>query len=606
MFQSYENICDPTTAKERVRLLRAELKKRKVDGFWVPHTDEHQSEYIPPHAERLFWLTGFSGSAGGAIILGAKAAIFTDGRYTLQVREQVDGGVFEIRHLIEEPPLKWLQNNLKKGQRLGFDPNLHSLNSAEALRRLCGEAGAKLVALMPNPIDAIWHDQPDRPKSKVIPHPLKYAGKSTDKKLGQIREILKDQGQDAFILTLADSLCWTFNIRAKDVAHTPVALGYAIIKTRGKAEIFIDLEKIPARTRSYLEKFATLRSPNRLYGALDKLGNAKKAVRLDPGATPFAIANRLKQAGAILKKADDPVINLKAVKNSAEISGARSAHLRDGIAYCQFLAWLDTHPTPSKLTEICVAKKLEEFRAATGELRDISFDTISGFAANGAIVHYRVTEASNLSFKKGTLYLIDSGAQYRDGTTDITRTIAIGRPSAKMCRHFTLVLKGHIALANAVFPGGTTGSHLDALARASLWRDGLDFDHGTGHGVGSYLSVHEGPQRISKALSTVSLKPGMILSNEPGYYKTGHYGIRIENLILVTRLEKIPGGDRSMYGFETLSWAPIDRNLIDKKLLNSMELIWLNGYHKQVYRKISPELAGKEKSWLKQACAPIR
>jgi Xaa-Pro aminopeptidase len=606
MFQTYEDICDPSKAKKRVALLRAELKKQKLDGFWVPHTDEHQSEYLPPHAERLFWLTGFSGSAGTAIVLANKAAVFTDGRYTIQVREQVDARVFNIQHLIDQPPLKWLEKNLKKGQRLGFDPHLHSHTSAQALKQICEKQGARLIALKRNPIDTIWLDQPARPCGKVVPHPLKFAGEPAIKKLQQIAGILKQDKQDAFILTLADSLCWAFNIRGRDVAHTPVVLGHAIIKARGRHEIFIESAKLSSRTRSYIDKIATLKNPDRLNAVLERLGKNKKNVRLDPHTTSFAIYDRLKQAGACVINAQDPVINLKAIKNKTEIEGARSAHIRDAVAYCRFLNWLEEQKNPRLLSEISVAKKLEAFRTESGELRDISFDTISAFGPNGAICHYRVTQASNLRFKKGALFLIDSGAQYRDGTTDITRTIAIGRASAEMRRNFTLVLKGHIALAQAVFPQGISGSNLDVLARSPLWQQGLDFDHGTGHGVGSYLSVHEGPQRIAKTPSPVSLKPGMILSNEPGYYKDGEYGIRIENLVLVTTLDKKPGAEHQMLGFETLSWAPIDRTLVNRKMLSPTELKWFNQYHGQVYARISPLLGRAEKTWLKRACAPIR
>jgi len=605
MFQTYEDICDPSKAKSRIADLRTELKKQKIDVFWVPHTDEHQSEYLPPHAERLYWLTGFSGSAGVAIVTKDKAAIFTDGRYTIQIHEQVDEAIFSIQHLIEQPPLKWLEKHLKEGQRLGFDPHLHSQASADRLKKICDKKNARLIAVKHNPIDVIWSDQPARPCGKVIPHPLKYAGEPADKKLKQIAGILKSNGQDAFILTLADSLCWAFNIRGSDVAHTPVVLGYAIIKARGKPEIYLDPAKVSTRTKAYLEKIAILKPADRLNAALDKLGQDKKTIRLDPQATSYAIADRLKQAGAILVKGEDPIINLKAIKNKTEIEGARTAHIRDATAYCRFLMWLDSQKNISTLTEISVAQKLEEFRCETGELRDISFDTISAFGPNGAICHYRVTEASNLTFKKNTLYLIDSGAQYRDGTTDITRTIAIGRANAEMRKNFTLVLKGHIALAQAVFPPGTTGSNLDVLARSPLWQQGLDFDHGTGHGVGSYLSVHEGPQRISKVPNPVGLQPGMILSNEPGYYKADEYGIRIENLVVVTRLEKIPGSDHDMLGFETLSWAPIDSTLIITKMLNPSELKWLNEYHAKTYAKVSPHLKPAEKKWLKQACARL-
>lgn len=606
MFQSYKDICDPSKARARVASLREELKKQKVDAFWVPHTDEHQSEYLPPHAERLYWLTGFSGSAGVAIVTATKAAVFTDGRYTIQIKEQVDASTFKIQHLIEQPPLKWLAKILKKGQRLGFDPHLHSQSSADALQRVCDKNGARLVALKCNPIDVIWKDQPARPKGKITPHPLKYAGVTAADKLKQIASILKENAQDAFILTLADSLCWAFNIRGCDVMHTPVALGFAIIKARGKAEIFLDPAKVSPGTKSYLQKIATLRSADTLDAALDRLGKDKKTIRLDPQVTSFAISNRLKQAGATVINGQDPVIDLKAIKNKTEIKGARSAHIRDAGAYCRFLMWLDGQTNPRQLSEISVAKKLEEFRIQTGKLRDISFDTISGFGPNGAICHYKVTEASNLTFKKNALYLIDSGGQYADGTTDITRTIAIGRASAEMRKNFTLVLKGHIALAQAIFPAGITGSNLDVLARTPLWQQGLDFDHGTGHGVGSYLSVHEGPQRISKAPSTVSLKPGMIVSNEPGYYKAGQYGIRIENIIVVTKLDKIPESEQDMLGFENLSWAPIDRTLVNIKMLNPNELKWLNHYHAQVYAKVSPQLNAKEKAWLKRACAPLR
>jgi len=605
MFQTYEEKGGPAGTPGRIADLRALLKKQRIDAFWVPHTDEHMSEYPPPHAQRLCWLTGFSGSAGLAIVLAKKAAVFSDGRYTIQIAEQVDKSVFSRHHLIDEPPLKWLEKNLKSGQRLGFDPHLHSQSSTVRLRQTCDKIGARLIALKSNPIDAVWSDQPARPAGKITPHPLKYAGEPAARKLAKIAATLKSQGQDVCIVTLGDSLCWAFNIRGHDVARTPVVLGYAIIKARGRPEIFLDPVKVSARTKNYLTKIARLSNADKFNACLERLGKGKKTVRLDVQATSFAIYDRLAKAGAVLVNAEDPIINLKAIKNKTEINGARSAHLTDGVAYCRFLMWLDGQKNLNELSEISVAKKLEAFRAQSGELRDISFDTISAFGPNAAICHYKVSKASNLTFRKNALFLIDSGGQYLNGTTDITRTLAIGRTNAEMRKNFTAVLKGHIALARAVFPAGTTGSHLDVLARAPLWARGLDYDHGTGHGVGSYLNVHEGPQRISKALSQVSLQPGMIISNEPGFYKAGHYGIRIENLVVVIELEMIKGAEQTMFGFETLSWAPIERALINRKMLSSAELEWLNNYHARVFAKISPRLDRAEKAWLKQACARL-
>lgn len=602
MFQTYDDTANPALGAERAKRLRDELKRRGLDGFLIPRADEHQGEYVPPHAERLRWLTGFSGSAGLAIVLRDKAAIFIDGRYTLQVRSQTDINVFEPQHLIEQPPVRWIEEHLPKGAKLAYDPWLHTIDAVARYKAAAEKAGGALVPVDTNPLDAVWTDQPPPPAAPVQPHELKYAGEPASEKLKRVSASL--DGADAAMLTMPDSIAWAFNIRGGDVGHTPLPLSFALIHADGHAELFIDERKIGPDVRAHLGNVVSLRPRDDLAKALSDLGTNKKTVLVDPATCASWINDRLQAAGAKVKRGADPCELPKACKNATEIDGARAAHLRDGRALTRFLAWLGQTAPSGGINEITASKKLEAFRADTGELKDLSFDTISGAGPNGAIVHYRVTQGTNQPLQPGELFLVDSGAQYLDGTTDVTRTVAIGKASAEQRDRFTRVLKGHIGIATARFPEGTSGSQLDVLARMSLWKAGLDYDHGTGHGVGSYLSVHEGPQRISK-LGSVPLRPGMIVSNEPGYYKTGAYGIRIENLLVVTAATMIEGGERPMLGFETLTLAPIDLNCVEASLLTTEEIEWLNAYHARVREALAPDLNAETLAWLKDATRAI-
>lgn len=603
MFQSFETPAGLNNAVDRVKQLRALMAALRVDAVLVPRADEHQGEYVPASAERLRWITGFSGSAGIAVIARQTAALFVDGRYTVQARAQVDTKAFEILQVPQARLSEWLNQKLKPGSVVGFDPRLHTVSEIERLTDALSDRKITLKPLSRNPVDRIWGaDRPAAPAGDVRPHPLKYAGRSAEEKIAALQKGLKAEQQDAVVLTLPDSIAWLFNIRGSDVAHNPVPLAFAIVPVSGKPELFIAREKLGAEARKHLS-FARVSDPASLGDRLARLKTAGKRVRLDPETASWWFARQLGGPRRIVR-GQDPCILPKARKNAVEIKGARAAHLRDGAAIGRFLAWLDREAPGGKLDEITVAKTLEEFRAETQALKDISFDTISGAGPNGAIVHYRVTEATNRKLKPGELYLVDSGGQYLDGTTDITRTIAIGRPTREMCERYTLVLKGHIAIATARFPRGTRGIDLDAFARRALWEKGLDYDHGTGHGIGSYLSVHEGPQSISRRGMT-PLEPGMIISNEPGYYKEGAYGIRLENLVLVTEPETPPGGDREMLAFETLTLAPFDRRLIQADLLTGAELAWLNSYHARVREMIGPELGADDRTWLDAATAPI-
>ncbi len=603
MFQSYEDRRDPAAGAGRVARLRQELDHLGLDGFVVPRADEHQGEYVPACAERLAWLTGFSGSAGVAIVLASRAAIFVDGRYTEQVRGEVDVTVFEICHLVDQPPSRWIERVLEPGMRLGYDPWLHTIEQTERLQRACCRAGAELTPLRDNPIDRLWQDRPPPPTGRVRIHEIQHAGEPAERKLARLGEDIRRAGADAVVLTLPDSIAWAFNIRGSDIPHIPVVLAFAVVRADAGAELFVAPEKLDDEVRDRLRPLAELRPPEDFESALEALGEAGARVLVDAAWTPRRVADVLEGTGATLVRGSDPCQLPKARKNSTEIAGARNAHLRDGAAVTRFLAWLDRQPVES-LDEIAAARALEEFRVATGKLMDISFPSISAFGPNGALPHYRVTETSNRRFASGSLYLIDSGGQYLDGTTDITRTVAIGTPSEEMRDRFTRVLKGNIAISRVRFPNGTTGAQLDTLARIALWEAGLDFDHGTGHGVGSYLSVHEGPQRLSR-LGTTPLEPGMILSNEPGYYKAGAYGIRIENLVLVRADERRAGEERDMLRFEVLTLAPIDSRLVAPELLTDDERAWLDDYHERVRRELSPLLSSAESEWLAQATRPL-
>ena len=587
---------------ERLSRLRAELKRQGVDGFLVPRTDEYQGEYVPASAQRLAWLTGFTGSAGLAIVLTQAASVFVDGRYTLQVETQVDGRLYQRCHISEEPPAAWIAATLKPGEALGYDPRLHTLGEVERYRVAAEKAGGRLAALAENPVDAVWVDRPPPPLAPVVPHALRFAGEAADSKRQRIAAGLAEAKAAAVVLTAPDSIAWLLNIRGGDVPHTPLPLGFAVLHADASVALFVDARKLGPEIAAHLGAAVRIAAPESFGGFLEQLAAEGKAVQADPASAPAWVFDRL---GAAALKGVDPCQLPKACKNPVELQGAIEAHRRDGAALTRFLAWLARHVEAESLREIAVSDRLEAFRREGNLFRDLSFPTISGAGPNGAIVHYQASAATERVLERGSLYLVDSGAQYLDGTTDVTRTIAIGAPSAEMKDRFTRVLKGHIALALARFPKGTTGSQLDALARTALWQAGVDYDHGTGHGVGSYLGVHEGPQRISKLPNTQPLLPGMIVSNEPGYYKTGAYGIRIENLVVVTKLEGLGEGAREIYGFETLTLAPIDRNAIDHSLLEPRERAWLDAYHSRVRTELLPLVDVETASWLTQATAPL-
>ena len=599
-FQSFEDRGARGDGAPRLAALRAELKRRGLDGFIVPRADRYQNEYVPPCAERLAWLTGFTGSAGAAIVLADRAVLFVDGRYTVQAGEEVDSSLFTIEHLVERPPTQWIEDNLPAGTTLGYSPWLHTVDGAERLGKACEAAGGSLVAVADNPIDVCWRDRPAPPLGAVVLHDLRYAGEDAPAKLARVRADMRKLKADALVVSDPQAVCWLFNIRGSDVPHTPVMLAFALVPQEGRPSLYIDGGKLGNDVRPRLEELAEVRAPQNFAGDLAALGKAQRAVRLDPAACPEAIARLIADNGGKIVRGSDPIAPLKAVKNAVEIAGARAAQLRDGVAVTRFLAWFDREAPSGQLTEIDAVEALESFRRDTGLLKDVSFPTIAGAGADGAIVHYRVTRNSNRRIAPGELFLVDSGGQYEDGTTDITRTIAVGTPSAEMRRNFTLVLKGHIAIARAVFPDGTTGAQLDTLARQFLWRAGLDFDHGTGHGVGSYLSVHEGPARISK-LGGAPLKRGMILSNEPGYYHAGAYGIRIENLVLVAEAAPVAEAEKPLNAFETLTLAPIDVRLIEPRLLSADEIVWLAAYHARVRETLAPFLDAATRDWLAAA-----
>lgn len=599
-YQSFEEQANPSMGAGRVAAFRAELARLSLDGFLVPRADAHQNEYIPPCEERLAWLSGFTGSAGLAIVLLERAAIFVDGRYALAIKNQVDLAIFAIEELTGSGPQKWLQSNLKRGMRLGYDSWLHTPSQLGRFRQAAEAAGAELAAVEPNPIDAIWHDKPLPPLGKITLHGRRFAGETAKRKLARAEAALG--GNDALLVSDPHAAAWVFNIRGHDVAHTPLPLCYALIQKDARPRLYADRRKFDTHTRDALSALADIEEPGGLTRDLEMLGREGKRLLLDSETVPEKLANLFKDAGGVYQLGADPIAAMKACKNAVELAGARSAQLRDGAALVRFLHWFSVHAPGGRLTEIDAAEALETFRLGTQKLKDISFPTISAAGANAAIPHYRVTVNTNARIRKG-IFLIDSGGQYEDGTTDVTRTLAVGRPTALMRDRFTRVLKGHIAIARAVFPKGTTGAQIDALARLSLWRAGLDFDHGTGHGVGSYLSVHEGPQRISK-LGAAVLEPGMILSNEPGYYRAGHWGIRIENLIVVER-RVIAGQEREMLGFDTLTLAPIDLALIEPKLLEEEEIAWLNAYHARVRQQILPLAGPGVRRWLRAATEPL-
>jgi Xaa-Pro aminopeptidase len=609
MFQSFDVTSTPEFGRERADALRASFDALGIDGFLVPRADEYQGEYVPASAERLSWLTGFTGSAGVALVMRGQAVVFVDGRYVTQLAEQVDGSVFTGGDLVGEPPHLWLQNHAPKGFRLGIDPWLHTGAEVRRLEKALAGLGGALVLLPHNPLDKTWTDRPAEPLGRVTIQAIDQAGELAKEKLVTMAEATAKAGADVLAVTDPSSIAWIFNIRGSDVPHTPHPLARAIIPADGRPLLFLDKRKTGIEPEAYLTQLADLLPPSQFDEQVAALAAEGKRILIDPDQAPFALAEIIRSKGGTLVEAVDPARLPRACKNAVELQGSARAHLQDGAAMVEFLAWLDS-TTPGSQTEIAVTKKLEDVRRSVGErqqnpLKDVSFDTISGAGAHAAIMHYRVTTASDATIEPGTMFLIDSGAQYINGTTDITRTVAIGAVPEEQKRFFTLVLKGMIAISLAHFPTGTRGCDLDPLARIALWKAGADYAHGTGHGVGSYLSVHEGPQRISR-LSTQELLAGMILSNEPGYYRPGAFGIRIENLIHVLPAAPVEGGDLDMLGFETLTFCPIDRRLIKAELLTGEELRWLNDYHAETRDKLLPLIDDAEiKSWLKKATAPL-
>ncbi|WP_260482753.1 aminopeptidase P family protein [Sphingomicrobium flavum] len=599
-----------STYADRLNALRSQLKSDNLDGFVVPLTDEHMSEYVGSYAQRLAWLTGFDGSAGAAAVLPEEAAIFTDGRYTIQVRNQVDGALYSYEDVPDTSIAEWLGKHASKGARVGFDPWLHTRAWVKQAKRSLEAIGAELVAVERNPIDAVWAGKPQPSKARLEPYSSNLAGRASSDKRSEIASWLKDHGADAAVIAALDSIAWTLNVRGRDVTHTPVALAFLIVNDDASADLFVDGDKVDEELRNFLGDDIRLHERSAFEPFLtDSFGG--KTVAVDPERSVAAIELALEAGGARVLALRDPAVLPKAIKNEAEKQGHREAQYRDGAVISRFLKWLEEEAPKGGQDELSVAAKLYEMREATGELKDLSFDTISGAGPNGALPHYRVNEESNHPLEMNSIYLVDSGGQYMDGTTDITRTVIVGTPTEEMKDRFTRVLKGHIAIATARWPEGITGGRLDSFARQHLWQVGLDYAHGTGHGVGAFLAVHEGPQRISPpggayAGSDEPLRAGMILSNEPGYYKAGEYGIRIENLVLVVEVEGAAAeAGKKLLGFETLTFAPIERRLIDTALLTSEERQWVDDYHAQVVEKIGPRLEGEELDWLEAACAPL-
>ncbi|MDH3241818.1 MAG: aminopeptidase P family protein [Alphaproteobacteria bacterium] len=597
----------PPSPAERLRAVRARLKKSRLDGFIVGLADAHQGEYVPESEARLSWLTGFTGSAGLAVVMADKAALFVDGRYTLQARNQVDTKRFVLHHISRMPPAKWIAANMPKGVRLGFDPWLLTPRDVARFEAAAADAGAKLVPAARNPIDAVWRHRPAAPISPVRPLPKRFTGRSSLDKRQQIAAGLAARGARAAVLSAPDSIAWLLNIRGQDVEFAPLPMAFAVIARDGKVQLAIDPRKMTDAALAHLGRDVKVIAIQDLGPALDRLAKGGRRVEVDPGRIPYWIARRLARGGAVVAEAADPCVAPKAAKNRVELKGIRAAHLRDGAALTRFLAWFDGEAPKGRLTEVQAAAKVDAFRAANDLFQGLSFPTISGSGPNGAIVHYRATAASDRRIRPGDVFLLDSGGQYLDGTTDVTRTMWVGggpAPNAALRDVYTRVLKGNIQLATVRFPAGTSGSQLDVLARRALWDGGFEYDHGTGHGVGHFLNVHEGPQRVSQIPNTVALEPGMVLSDEPGFYKTGAFGIRIETLLAVIPV-KDGVGKRPMRGFETLTLAPIDRRLIDPKLLSEEERHWLNAYHARVAKALTPLLDPATKAWLKRAAKPI-
>ena len=604
MFQSFDDTSDPSLGPARLALVRKAMVSHGLGGYIVPRADEYQGEYVPACAERLKWLTGFSGSAGTCVVLPDKAAVFADGRYTTQARAQCHRDAFEIRQVPKEKMSDWLSANAPKGARIGYDPKLFTPNWLESFETALAPAGLVLTPVATNLVDAAWADRPAPPAGAVVLHTLQHAGVASEQKIKDLQATLTKAGEESLVITLPECIAWLFNIRGSDLRYTPFALSHAIVPASGRAQWFVDARKIGKEVREAVTSVADLLEPSALEQCLKQLGAKAAKVRIDPNTASKHIVDMLSGAGTKISKGADPCLLAKAKKNATELAGARAAHARDAVALCRLLALLDREGMGGKLDEIAVATALEGFRRDTGLLKDLSFDTISAAGPNAALPHYRVNTTTNRKLEPNSVFLIDSGGQYLDGTTDVTRTVAIGDPGREARTRNTLVLKGMISVTLARFPAGTRGQDLDPLARRALWSAGFDFDHGTGHGIGSYLSVHEGPHGISKAAAAV-LEPGMIVSNEPGYYKEGQYGIRIENLVIVTEADPIAGGERPMHGFETLTLAPIDRAMIVTEMLTTEERAWLDAYHARVRTEVGPALDPADKAWLVRVTAPL-
>ncbi len=599
MFQTFEARGDVAVAAKRLPTIRQEMKRLNIDGLLVPHDDEYLNEYTPPQFERLLWATGFSGSAGALLVTSDSAVLFIDGRYTEQARLETPAEHFEYEDLRALPPWQWLRDNPGRVSRLGYWSKLHSQEEIGHIESTDHLAPLELVPLDKHPIDDLWSDRPNGKSKAPFPHTIEYSGEDSSIKRNRIGGELKRAGADAIVFSNPNATAWLLNIRGDDVPHTPVALCRAVLHADGKAAAFFAGHEITEELKSHLGPDVEISEEADFGDYLRTMGAAKKTVLINKTVCPGFVCQVLSESGATIREGDDPLILFRGIKNEVEIEGSRKAHVRDGVAMVKFLHWLENN-WMNDIFEIDAVQKLEAFRAEDGALHDISFDTISGSGPNGAIIHYRVSEASNRKLADGELFLVDSGGQYLEGTTDITRTIALGEQDAERKDRFTRVLQGHIGLAAVKFPADTSGYQLDILARQPLWNAGLDYAHGTGHGVGTFLGVHEGPQSVAKRAPTVPLQAGMILSNEPGFYVEGEYGIRIENLVVV-RDSAMPG----MLQLETVTLAPIDKSLVDTTLMNDSEIAWLDDYHRLVWEKLSPHLSESDSDWLREATAPL-